>query len=65
MKKLAPLLAVTALAACGGNGSNGGGGTGQQIKIVGSSTVYPFARAIAEEPALARWNCSATARVKG
>ena len=49
MKKLSPLLAVTALlAACGGGGSNGGG-TGQQIKIVGSSTVYPFARAIAEQ----------------
>ena len=49
MKKLAPLVAVTALlAACGGNDS-GGAGTGQQIKIVGSSTVYPFTRAVAEQ----------------
>ena len=49
MKKLAPLLAATAmLAACGGGGSSGGG-AGQQIKIVGSSTVYPFTRAVAEQ----------------
>ncbi|HZB68956.1 MAG TPA: substrate-binding domain-containing protein [Sphingomicrobium sp.] len=48
MKKLAPLVAATAmLAACGGNGSSGG--AGQQIKIVGSSTVYPFTKAVAEE----------------
>ena len=48
MKKFAPLVAATAmLAACGGNGSSGG--AGQQIKIVGSSTVYPFTKAVAEE----------------
>ncbi len=48
MKKLAPLFAATAmLAACGGGGSSGG--AGQQIKIVGSSTVYPFTRAVAEQ----------------
>ncbi len=48
MKKFAPLVAATAmLAACGGNGSSGG--AGQQIKIVGSSTVYPFTRAVAEQ----------------
>ena len=34
------------LAACGSNGS--GGGSGEQIKIVGSSTVYPFTKAVAE-----------------
>ena len=49
MKQLLPLvLATTALAACGGGGS-GGSGSGQQIKILGSSTVYPFSRAVAED----------------
>jgi phosphate transport system substrate-binding protein len=48
MKRILPLaLATTMLAACGGGGSSGG--SGQQIKIVGSSTVYPFTRAVAEE----------------
>ena len=45
-----PLAA--ALAACGGNGSQGGaGGAGarQQLKVVGSSTVYPFTTAVAEQ----------------
>ena len=40
-----PLAAL--LAACGGSGS-GSSGSGQ-IKIVGSSTVYPFTTAVAEE----------------
>jgi phosphate transport system substrate-binding protein len=48
MKTFAPVVAIAAmLAACGGNGA-GGDGAGQQIKIVGSSTVYPFTRAVAE-----------------
>jgi phosphate transport system substrate-binding protein len=48
MKKYVPVIAAAALlAACGGGGS--AGGSGQQIKIVGSSTVYPFSRAIAEQ----------------
>ena len=47
MTKTLPLIAfVVLLAACGSNGS---GGPGQQIKIVGSSTVYPFTRAVAEQ----------------
>ena len=47
MTRNLPLIAAAALlAACGSNGSGGGG---QQIKIVGSSTVYPFTRAVAEE----------------
>jgi phosphate transport system substrate-binding protein len=48
MKK-AFCVAVLALvvASCGGSGS--GGGSGEQIKIVGSSTVYPFAKAVAED----------------
>jgi phosphate transport system substrate-binding protein len=40
-------LAV-ALAACGSGGSSGGS-TSSQIKIVGSSTVYPFTKAVAED----------------
>src|SRR5688500_19640939 len=48
MTRLVILMAGAALlSACGGNGS--GGGAGEQIKIVGSSTVYPFTKAIAEE----------------
>jgi phosphate transport system substrate-binding protein len=47
MTKTLPLVALTGLlAACNGGGSNGG--SGQQIKIVGSSTVYPFTKAVAE-----------------
>lgn len=38
--------AVFALAACGGGG--GEGASRQQIRIVGSSTVYPFTTAVAE-----------------
>ncbi|WP_051504024.1 substrate-binding domain-containing protein [Sphingomonas jaspsi] len=46
MKKLMVALPLVALvAACGGNDSNAAGG---DIKIVGSSTVYPFTTAIAE-----------------
>ena len=40
-------LATTMLAGCGSQGSNGGA-SGQQIQIVGSSTVYPFTTAVAE-----------------
>ncbi|MEO7364698.1 MAG: substrate-binding domain-containing protein [Sphingomicrobium sp.] len=47
MTKYFALLAATGLlAACGSNGSQGG--SSQQIKIVGSSTVYPFTKAVAE-----------------
>lgn len=43
-----PLAA--ALAACGSNSSGSeGGATKQQIKVVGSSTVYPFTTAVAEQ----------------
>jgi phosphate transport system substrate-binding protein len=42
-------LAALALAGCGQGGGGGGGGTGgNQIQIVGSSTVYPFTKAVAE-----------------
>jgi phosphate transport system substrate-binding protein len=43
-KSIAILPLVALVAACGGNGSSGA-----QIKIVGSSTVYPFTTAVAEE----------------
>lgn len=40
-------LSVLALSACGGN-SGGGGSTRDSIRAVGSSTVYPFAKAVSE-----------------
>lgn len=51
MRALFTTLAVAtglALAGCGGGGSGGGEGGIRAIKIVGSSTVYPFTRAVAE-----------------
>ena len=47
-KSIAIIPLVALVAACGGNGS-GGNAAGGQIKVVGSSTVYPFTTAIAEE----------------
>ena len=47
-KSIAILPLVALVAACGGNGS-GGNATGSTIKVVGSSTVYPFTTAVAEE----------------
>ncbi|HXH52499.1 MAG TPA: substrate-binding domain-containing protein [Sphingomicrobium sp.] len=44
-KSMFVLPALAALAACGGGGSS----SGAQIKVVGSSTVYPFTTAVAEE----------------
>ena len=46
-KMLVALPLVALVAACGGSGSTGG--AAQQLKIVGSSTVYPFTTAVAEE----------------
>lgn len=43
---LTAALAAFALAACG---DGAGTGSGQQIQIVGSSTVYPFTTAVAEQ----------------
>ena len=52
MKKILwPLIAALALAGCGQSATGGGGGNGsarQEIRIVGSSTVYPFTQAVAE-----------------
>ena len=49
MKKsyFAAALAAVLLAGCGQQ--SGGGAQGQQIQIVGSSTVYPFTTAVAEQ----------------
>ncbi len=48
MNKLWIMLPLVAsVAACGGNGSSAAAGT--QLKIVGSSTVYPFTTAVSEE----------------
>src|SRR5687768_2677322 len=49
MKKMLIALPLVALvAACGSNGSGGGSGA-TQLKVVGSSTVYPFTTAVAEQ----------------
>jgi len=50
-KILSTLAAALALAGCGQNATGGGGGEGgarQEIRVVGSSTVYPFTQAVAE-----------------
>jgi len=48
MKKVLIALPLVALvAACGGGSS--GGNAGAQLKVVGSSTVYPFTTAVSEE----------------
>ena len=41
-------LSALALAACGDNAGGAGGNTRDSIRAVGSSTVYPFAKAVAE-----------------
>jgi phosphate transport system substrate-binding protein len=47
--KVVMMLAGAALVGCGqGNGGGSAGTSGQQIQIVGSSTVYPFTTAVAE-----------------
>ena len=51
MKKIFYIVPfVSVIAACGSNGSGAAGaGAKQQLKIVGSSTVYPFTTAVAEQ----------------
>ena len=49
MKKMLIALPLAALVvACGSKTGGGGGGSGE-VKIVGSSTVYPFTKAVAEQ----------------
>ena len=62
---LAASIAALALTACGSEGSNGGSGAGAgtgQLQIVGSSTVYPFTTAVAEQ--FQRTNAGMTAIVE-
>lgn len=47
-KMLVAVPLVALVTACGGKDS-GGGGASAQLKIVGSSTVYPFTTAVAED----------------
>jgi phosphate transport system substrate-binding protein len=49
VNKIAIALPLAALLAACNSSSSGGGGSAAQIKIVGSSTVYPFTKAIAED----------------
>jgi len=50
LKKIVLLAASTlALAACQDQASGGQGGSRNEIRIVGSSTVFPFAKAVAEK----------------
>ncbi len=48
-KSIAILPLMALVTACGGSDSGGGGSAGSQLKIVGSSTVYPFTTAVAEQ----------------
>jgi phosphate transport system substrate-binding protein len=41
-------VSTLALAACGETGSSGSGGSRDFVRVVGSSTVYPFATAVSE-----------------
>jgi phosphate transport system substrate-binding protein len=48
-KTLIALPLAALLVACGSNTGGGGGGSSGDIRIVGSSTVYPFTKAVAED----------------
>jgi phosphate transport system substrate-binding protein len=54
ISKLFPAVALCALALSGCGDAGGGGATRDSVRAVGSSTVYPFAKAVAES--LARSN---------
>lgn len=67
MKRIIIALPLMALvAACGQQASKGGGTSGSgQIKIVGSSTVYPFTKAVAEDFMRANAGTSVTVESTG
>jgi phosphate transport system substrate-binding protein len=48
-KMMIALPLAAALAACGSNGGGDGAAAKQQLKVVGSSTVYPFTTTVAEQ----------------
>jgi phosphate transport system substrate-binding protein len=48
MRKMLVALPMVALVAACGSGGSGSGGAAAQMKVVGSSTVYPFTTAVAE-----------------
>lgn len=49
IRKWSALVFAGLLSACGSGGDNAGSGASSQVKVVGSSTVYPFAKAVAED----------------
>lgn len=50
MNRMVVVLPLAALlVACGSKSGSGGGGSANDIHIVGSSTVYPFSKAVAED----------------
>ena len=49
MNKLTIALPLTAILAACGSGGGSSGGSSNDIRIVGSSTVYPFTKAVAED----------------
>ena len=63
-KSIAILPLVALVAACGG-GDSGKGSAGSQLKIVGSSTVYPFTTAVSEEFQRANPGSSAIVELTG
>lgn len=66
MKTLTLALPCAALlAACGSNSGGGSGGSTNDIRIVGSSTVYPFTKAVAEDFMRANRGLSVTVESTG
>ena len=65
MKKLVLALPLAALLAACGSNSGGSGGSTNDIKLVGSSTVYPFAKAVAEDFMRANPGLTVTAESTG
>lgn len=49
LRTMAVAVIAATVTACGGGGAGGEAGSRDHIKVVGSSTVYPFATAVAEQ----------------